>query len=834
MKPLPFWMPRLPRTFLPVIHGLAFRLRWLVAVAVAWGGAVGAVRAAASAGRSFEISGIYPHLAVFNQEQECGTGAVVPWADRLWVITYAPHKPRGSTDQLYEITSDLKQIIRPESIGGTPANRFIHRESQQLFIGPYAIDAQRNVRVIPYEKMFGRPTGNARHLQDPANKVYYASMEEGFYEVDVRTLAVTELFRDEQLKEPFRRAGLPGYHGKGLYSGQGVLVYANNGENSPLARQKPDIPSGALAEWDGVSEKWTVVRRNQFTEVTGPGDLSGNLNPATDPIWSIGWDHRSLILMVRDAGRWHAYRLPKGSHSYDGAHGWNTEWPRIRDIGEPDLLMTMHGTFWRFPRTFSSATSAGLAPRSNYLKVVGDFTRWGDRLVLGCDDTALSEFLNQRRAKGKLAEPGQSQSNLWFLDPAQLDRFGPALGRGAVWLDEAVSRDTPSDAYLFSGYEQRSLHLAHDAGVAVTFTLEVDRAGDNRWTTLRTVEVPASGYGWISFAADDRGAWVRVRAARDLGRATAFFAFRARDERPVAPAEARFAGLARDGSAAPTGGGLLHARGAGRKSLGVAAADAFYEMGPDMKLNRSDEAGALAWMREKVAIPADAVTFDAASVIYVDEAGKRFRLPKGRRDYPATGPLGAERTVREVCTERDLLNCAGTFFELPAENAGGVAKVRPVATHGRRIHDFATWRGLLVMTGVEVKAPKDNRHVIRSEDGQAAVWVGAVDDLWSFGKPVGEGGPWHETQVRAGEPSDPYLMTGYDRKALRLSHRGTRPVTMKVEVDLSGNGTWVEYRSVIVPAGRTEEHKFPAGYQAYWVRVIANAEVIATAWLVYE
>jgi hypothetical protein len=803
-------------------------------MAAAWSGFVSATQAADPIGRPFEISGIYPHLAVFNNEQECGTGAVVPWADRLWVITYAPHKPRGSTDKLYEITPDLQQIIRPESIGGTPANRFIHRESQQLFIGPYAIDAQRNVRVIPYEKMFGRPTGNARHLQDPANKVYYASMEEGLYEVDVRTLAVTELFRDEQLKEPFRRAGLPGYHGKGLYSGQGVLVYANNGENSPLARQKPDIPSGALAEWDGVSEKWTVVRRNQFTEVTGPGDLSGNARPATDPIWSIGWDHRSLILMVRDTGRWHAYRLPKGSHSYDGAHGWNTEWPRIRDIGEKDLLMTMHGTFWRFPRTFSSAQAAGIAPRSNYLKVVGDFARWGDRLVLGCDDTALSEFLNQRRAKGKLAAPGQSQSNLWFIEPAQLDRFGPALGRGAVWLDEAVPRDTPSDAYLFSGYEQRSLHLAHDAGVAVTFTLEVDRAGDNRWTTLRTVEVPASGYASTAFAADEGGAWVRVRTARDLGRATAFFAFRARDDRPVAPTEARFAGLARDGAARPATGGLLHARGAGRKTLGVAAGDRFYEMGPDMKLSRSEEAGALAWMREKVAIPADAVTFDAASVIYTDEAGKRFRLPKGRRDYPATGPFGAERTVREVCTERDLLNCAGTFFELPAENAGGVAKVRPVATHRRRIHDFATWRGLLVMTGVEAQAPADNRHVIRSDDGEAAVWVGAVDDLWSLGKPVGEGGPWHETQVRAGEPSDPYLMTGYDRKTLRLSHRGTQPVTMKVEIDLSGSGTWAEYRSVVVPAGQSVAHVFPEGYQAYWVRIVANAEVTATAWLVYE
>src|SRR3954451_18361657 len=69
------------------------------------------------------ISGRYPHLAMFNKSGECGTGAVVPWADRLWVITYAPHLPTGSDDKLYEIDNDLHRVIRPESVGGTPADR---------------------------------------------------------------------------------------------------------------------------------------------------------------------------------------------------------------------------------------------------------------------------------------------------------------------------------------------------------------------------------------------------------------------------------------------------------------------------------------------------------------------------------------------------------------------------------------------------------------------------------------------------------------------------------------------------------------------------------------
>ncbi|MFD2257560.1 hypothetical protein ACFSSA_12830 [Luteolibacter algae] len=65
--------------------------------------------------------------------------------------------------------------------------------------------------------------------------------------------------------------------------------------------------------------------------------------------------------MVLENGEWHSFRLPKSSHSYDGAHGWNIEWPRIREIGEEDLLMTMHGMFWRFPKDFSPHSSAGIA-----------------------------------------------------------------------------------------------------------------------------------------------------------------------------------------------------------------------------------------------------------------------------------------------------------------------------------------------------------------------------------------------------------------------------------------------------------------------------------------
>ena len=44
---------------------------------------------------------------------------------------------------------------------------------------------------------------------------------------------------------------------------------------------------------------------------------------------------------------------------------------------------------------------------------------------------------------------------------------------------------------------------------------------------------------------------------------------------------------------------------------------------------------------------------------------------------------GALRKAREVCTERDLLQAHGTFYELPALNALGAVRLRPIATSGR-------------------------------------------------------------------------------------------------------------------------------------------------------
>jgi hypothetical protein len=793
-----------------------------------------------------QISGIYPHLAYYNNEGECGTGAVVPWADRLWVITYAPHYPFGSSDKLYEITPDLKQIVYPESIGGTPANRMIHKESNQLFIGPYIIDSNRNVRVISYEEMPGRHTGNARHLSDPAGKIYYGTMEEGFYEVDVNTLEVTTLYvdgnvirkEDQMVQENLM---LLGAHGKGLYSGQGVMVYSNNGEASQEALQKFDVEAGALAEWNG--KDWKLVRRNQFVEVTGPGGIYGNTNPETDPIWATGWDHKSVLLGVRNAETgWDFYRLPKASHSYDGAHGWNTEWPRIRDIGtegNPDYLMTMHGMFWLFPKTFTVENSAGIRPRSAYLKVIGDFTRWNDRLVFGCDDSANKEFLNKRKQKGNIEGPGQSNSNLWFTTPEKPDQLGPNTASGVIWLNDELKAGEISEPFLFAGWKKRSAWIHNNSKTKVSFNFETDKTGNNVFSALKTVAVAPGSSEFIEFAENEQGEWIRV-SVNTATKATISFNYTDVDERQTSPAQ-MFKGIA-DVKETDVLGGLLYGLGNDRRALGISAVrfenglvteTGYYELDENLNLVSKADPETNSFIKEKFAIPENVVEIEESSVLVIDDKNRRWRLPLGSDSYKQLTDAAQLRICREVATERDLFNCGGTFYELPAENADGFAKIRPVTSLNFRIHDYASYRGMLVITGLspDVKA---GEHIVVSDDGKAAVWLGTIDDLWEMGKPTGYGGPWKNSVVKSGEPSDPYLIGFYDKRTLEISHESVQPVTFRIEVEPIGHGQWMLYKEITVKPGETYKYEFPENFQARWIRFVADKNCKATAWLEFE
>jgi hypothetical protein len=766
------------------------------------------------------FSGVYPHLAVTNGgASEAGIGAVIPWAGKLWFLTYPAHLFKGSNDKLYEVDTALNMVARPESVGGTHANRMIHRESDQLIIGPYFIDAKGNVRAVSPAVMPGRLTAVARHLTDPANKVYFATMEQGFYEVDVRSLEVKDLHKDRNVGG---KNMLPGVHGKGCYTGQGRLIYSNNGDG------------GVLAEWDGTKDlgslgAWTIIDRNKYTDITGPGGVYGAPDDAA-PVWAIGWDAKSVLLNVRDGGKWTRFRLPKASYTQDADHGWYTEWPRIREVSGGHVLLNKHNMFYDFPKTFRVA-AATLRPISTFLKMVVDYTDWDGHLVMVNNDAS-------RQGNPILGCP---ESNAWFGRWEDLRSFGKPAGWGGPWVKDSVKADEPSEPFLLAGFERRVAHLAHDPGAPgpVVFTLETDAKGDGNWATLASVTVPASGYAYYVIPPEAGGEWIRVRTDRDVKSATAYFHYSAGGQ-PADPA--MFRSLAAADQTARRSEGILRPAGGEAMPLefaamvvddsGKAAETGYYVMGADLKLRRTDDTAAEKTLREKWA-PKQNIAVDAASVIFENKKGNRYRLPRGPATLSGPSAAGWPRSVREIVTERNMLNACGTIYELPREDSGGILKIRPITTHNRRIFDFVSWRGLLVLAGNLAGAAADG-HYVASDDGKAGLWLGNVEDLWKLGPPRGEGGPWRDSAVTAGEPSDPYLMTGYDRKAVQFSHNRPGDAKFTIEVDFLADGTWHTYDTIAVPAGKTITHTFPAGFAAHWVRVKADADCKATAWFVYD
>jgi hypothetical protein len=354
------------------------------------------------------------------------------------------------------------------------------------------------------------------------------------------------------------------------------------------------------------------------------------------------------------------------------------------------------------------------------------------------------------------------------------------------------------------------------------------------------VKVGANSATNIEFAAAESGEWVRVRPGKAT-RATVHFTYTSDDKRVNTP-NAIFKGLSH-ASAPASHGGVLYGLGENRRVLGIAATDfsgatpadlGYYELDGNMKLSRRDDAKMHSFIKTKFAIPRQVVTVGASSVLVVDDKGRRWRLPLGNEAFTGLTNQAALRICREVATERDLFNCHGTFYELPAENADGYAKIRPVSSHNLRIHDYASYRGLLVMTGIDAKSMQNSEHIIVSEDKKAAVWAGAIDDLWKLGKPTGHGGPWKGTQVNAGESSDPYLIGFYDKKELKLSHDAREPVTFTLEADPVGNGPWMAYKSFTVKPGQTVSFAFPPDFSARWIRFKTDKSCKATTWLDYR
>jgi hypothetical protein len=210
---------------------------------------------------AINISGVFPHLAVKAEHlparTETGIGALMPWANRLWFVTYVAHKSRsGAGTGLFYVDDNLNLVKHPQSVVGTYANRMIHAPSHQLIIGPHIIDIEGNVRTFT-DLVDIRITATAKHLFDPDNKVYMLGMEGELFEADVNTLETKQIADLTKELQMVQRGDVyyAQPHFKAAFTGQGRLIVGNNTYDDE--DHTGLINRGRLAEWDG--DRWEII-----------------------------------------------------------------------------------------------------------------------------------------------------------------------------------------------------------------------------------------------------------------------------------------------------------------------------------------------------------------------------------------------------------------------------------------------------------------------------------------------------------------------------------------------------------------------------------------------
>lgn len=147
-----------------------------------------------------QVNGIFPGLSSRAESSpvrsEAGIGALMPWADRLWMVTYLSVHNAGSGTGLYEIFPNNLTMVQREEHNCTYANRLLHAPTNQIIIGPYIIDSERNIRTIT-DLLSIRIASVSKHIIKESSMVYFLSMDGGLYECDVTSdsdLKITLLY----------------------------------------------------------------------------------------------------------------------------------------------------------------------------------------------------------------------------------------------------------------------------------------------------------------------------------------------------------------------------------------------------------------------------------------------------------------------------------------------------------------------------------------------------------------------------------------------------------------------------------------------------------------
>lgn len=461
-----------------------------------------------------------------TNRSEVGIGALMPWNDRLYYLTYLADYNVGRGGVLGCIDENGGDTVL-DTHNSCHTGRLVHYETNQLCMGEYLIASDGTVRKVAILAQ-QRVSAWARHLTAPLTKAYAASMGSSsnpalLWEVDLVTGIGT------QVANISTGIGITTAHVKSMwtaYSNADLtgspyantrLLIASNVQYTPASA----ATSGVLATWDGT----TFVTRDtrSFIEIAGNYDIgSGGI------VFSLGMDHKSPFLLLPSTslgGTYRRFRFPAGTNTQD--YYITQEWMRIRPVQTERLFMNAYGTWFQLSPWLRSANAAGtqnfgspdthyplLEPVGRYIDTITDFAVFNGKLAIGTN--------NQSEHRGYWPTAGQSQSCIKFVDIDDISKRKP-VGKGYVWYKESLTAATASDPMLCRGYDRKTLHIKNGSASALNVAINlIDYSDLHIHSTvavaagaLVTVDLSGTDAEWLSLTPDASvtpvTAWVSYR-----------------------------------------------------------------------------------------------------------------------------------------------------------------------------------------------------------------------------------------------------------------------------------------------------------------------------------
>ncbi len=365
------------------------------------------------------------------------------------------------------------------------------------------------------------------------------------------------------------------------------------------------------------------------------------------------------------------------------------------------------------------------------------------------------------------------------------------------------------------------------------FTLQVDRRGDGSWTDLEIVGSTGERLRDALFAGGTDAVWLRLTTDRDclatafLHQTTSRFV-----DGGAADNKAIFAGLANVGDSNARAA-LIYAAKRNRNLRVITGDDRYFDFtkaGFEFKADEPD-----AKLKGVLHVEPE-FTVDDASVV-LKSRGRKVTTSEGQRGIR---PPFASGWPRAVTRSRIGTSSRQHPWHLLRSSFGHQRSTAGVESDASRCQPLqADHRFLFVERTVGADRCSSERNQRRPRIRQATITKSlsgsaALTTSGNLGKPVGQGGPWFDSEAKAGVASDPYLMTGYDKKHVKLFHQSSESVSITLQIDIDGNGTWVAFRSFVVEPDQVVDYEFPTGFSACWVRAVSDRDTEATLTLKYQ